>query len=352
MHTFSNASENVTWDLGGEIYWDSSSQALLGADCLSSQADHAQLALQCKHHSQALVYLASGLFDRLHVLLNISSDAHFQSTVNISLGFCLKIRSLKISSFNKNILLPKDPGSNVWNLTVRAVDLWPLTVRAVDLWPRSCKSTGKPACWVPATSSKGIQTGSYFPLFVVVQKNFGAFQKHLSSSTRAVRHSPGQLCFINYMFCCFNNQYTYTHTHTCVCMHMEFTTAAFWKKILQLFFLWCCVEISDVAAANCYLELQCTSERQEGLTSLHPVLNFTERESAGWVIRESLSTQQGHQSVHTVQSTTTFSFAALPDRWHVNSWYQTSETLIPCGMQSDTQRLSGHAAQGILRVFL
>lgn len=123
MHTISNAGRNVTWDLGGEIYWDSSSQAVQGADCLSSQADHAQLALQCKHHSQALVCLASGLFDRLHVLLNISSDAHFQSTVNISLGFCLKIRSLKIPSFNKKILLPKDPVSNVWNLTVRAVDL-------------------------------------------------------------------------------------------------------------------------------------------------------------------------------------------------------------------------------------
>lgn len=109
--------------LVGKTYWDLSSRALLGADCLSSQADHAQLALQCKHHSQALVCLASGLFDRLHVLLNISSDAHFQSTVNISLGCCLKIRSLKILSFNKKILLPKDPASNVWNLTVRAVDL-------------------------------------------------------------------------------------------------------------------------------------------------------------------------------------------------------------------------------------
>lgn len=109
--------------LVGKTYWDSFSRALLGADCLSSQTDHAQLALQCKHHSQALVCLASGLFDRLHVLLNISSDAHFQSTVNISLGCCLKIRSLKILSFNKKILLPKDPASNVWNLTVRAVDL-------------------------------------------------------------------------------------------------------------------------------------------------------------------------------------------------------------------------------------
>lgn len=206
MHTFSNAGGNVTWDLGGEIYWDSSSQALLGADCLSSQADYTQLALQCKHHSQALVCLASGLFDRLHVLLNISSDAHFRSTVNISLGFCLKIRSLKIPSFNKKILLPMDPASNVWNLTVRAVDLWP--------W--SCKSTGKPAHWVPATSSRGIQTGSYFPFFVVVQKTFGALQKHLWSTTRAVWHSPGQLCFINYMFCCFNNQiYIHTYTHLC-----------------------------------------------------------------------------------------------------------------------------------------
>lgn len=109
--------------LVGKIYWDSSSQALLGADCLSSQADHAQLALQCKHHSQALVCLASGLFDRLHVLLNISSDAHFQNTVNISLGCCLKIRSLEISSLNKKILLPKDLASNMWNLTVRALDL-------------------------------------------------------------------------------------------------------------------------------------------------------------------------------------------------------------------------------------
>lgn len=195
--------------LVGKIYWDSSSRALLGADCLSSQADHAQLALQRKHHSQTLVCLASGLFDRLHVLLNISSDAHFQRTVNISLGCCLKIRSLEISSFNKKIFLPKDPASSVWNLTVRAVDLWP--------W--SCKSTGKPAHWVLATSSRGIQMGSYFPFFVVVQK------EHAFKSTCQAQPELSDSCLDSYTslitFHCFNNQYTYIHTHTPVCVCLQ-----------------------------------------------------------------------------------------------------------------------------------
>lgn len=143
-----------------KIYWDSSSQALLWADCLSSQAECARSALQCKHHFPALVCLASGLFDRLHVLLNISSDAHFQSAVNVSLGCCLKIRSLKISSFTKKIRLPEGPASNVLRLTVRAVDLWP--------W--SCKSTGIPAHWLQASarraaSTEGIQNGQLLSFF-------------------------------------------------------------------------------------------------------------------------------------------------------------------------------------------
>lgn len=124
--------------LVGKIYWDSSSPALLCADCLSSQGDRARSALQCKHRFPALVCLASGLFDRLHVLLNISSDAHFQTAVNVSLGCCLKIRSLKISSFSKKILLPEGLASNMLRLTVGAVDLW--------------LSTGIPAHWLQGST--------------------------------------------------------------------------------------------------------------------------------------------------------------------------------------------------------
>ena len=193
--------------LVGKIYWDSSSQALLWADCLSSQADCARSALQCKHHFPALVCLASGLFDRLHVLLNISSDAHFHSAVNVSLGCCLKIRSLKISSFNKKILLPEDPASNVLRLTVRAVDLWP--------W--SCKSTGIPAHWLQgsarwAASSGGIQNGQLLSFFCCPR--WTCISKAPVKHNQSCLALSGQLYLINYTLCCFSRQYTYIHKHT------------------------------------------------------------------------------------------------------------------------------------------
>lgn len=342
MHTFSNAGGNVTWDLGGEIYWDSSSQALLGADCLSSQADYTQLALQCKLHSQALVCLASGLFDRLHVLLNISSDAHFRSTVNISLGFCLKIRSLKIPSFNKK-------SSCQWT-QLQMCGTWLSGLLTSDheaASPLANLHIGSQQ--LAAEESKRAATFLFLLLskrLLVHCKSTCEAQPELSD-THLDSYASLTICSV-----ASTTKYTYIHTHTCVRMHTEFTTAAFWKKLLQLFFLWCCVEISERSSSKLLLRVAAHSERQEGFTSLHPLLNFTKHESAEWVICESLSTQQGHQPVHTVQSTTTFSFAALPDRWHVICWYQTSEALIPCVMQSDTQRLSGHAAQHILHVFL
>lgn len=83
------------------------------------------------------------------MLLNISSDAHFQSGVNVSLGCCLKIRSLKISSFNMKILLPEGLASNTLRPTVRAVDLW--------LW--SWKSTGIPTHWLQGSARWTASTG-------------------------------------------------------------------------------------------------------------------------------------------------------------------------------------------------
>lgn len=138
MHTLNDAGGNVTWDRGGE--------SLLGlfqpGPALSKMPFFRGwprvVSLQCKHRLQTLVCLASGLFDRLHVLLDISSDAHLLSAVNISLGYCLKIRSLKISSFNKKILLPEGLALN----TSRP------TVGAVDLWTQHCKSTGVPTPWL------------------------------------------------------------------------------------------------------------------------------------------------------------------------------------------------------------
>lgn len=60
---------------------------------------------------------------------------------------------------------------------------------------------------------------------------------------------------MNYMLCCFNNQYTYIHTHLCVYAY-GIHNNSFLQEVLQLFFLWCCVEIHEVAAVNCNLELQ------------------------------------------------------------------------------------------------
>lgn len=57
------------------------------------------------------------------MLLNIPSNANFRSAVNVSLGCCLKMKSLKISSFNKKILLPESLASNMLRLTFRVFDL-------------------------------------------------------------------------------------------------------------------------------------------------------------------------------------------------------------------------------------
>ena len=197
--------------LVGKIYWDFSSQALLWADCLSSQGDCARSGLQCKHRFPVLVYLASGLFDRLHVLLNVSSDARFQSAVNVSLGCCLRIRSLKISTFNKTILLPGGPASNMLRPTVRAVDLWPWSWNFTGIPAHQLQCSAR---W--AASTGRIQNGQLLSSSVVQDEC--SFQKHLSTTTRTVWVSSGLLYLINYMLCCFNRRYTYVHTQTHVCI--------------------------------------------------------------------------------------------------------------------------------------
>lgn len=221
--------------LVGKIYWDSSSPALLWADCLFSQGERARSALQRKHRFPALVCLASGLFDRLHVLLNISSDAHFQSAVNVSLGCCLKIRSLKISSFNKKILLPEGPASNMLRPTVRAVDLW-----------QSWKSTGIPAHWLQgstrwAASTGRIQNGQLLSFFLLSKMN-----EYFKSTCQPQPELSG-CCQDSYtsLIICFVASIGDTHTYTHTLMYAYgITTATFWKKPLKLFFLGSCVEIS------------------------------------------------------------------------------------------------------------
>lgn len=55
--------------------------------------------------------------------------------------------------------------------------------------------------------------GSYCHFFVVVQDE-RAFQRHLSSTTKAIWLWSGQLHLINYLLGHFSRPYTHVHTHT------------------------------------------------------------------------------------------------------------------------------------------